>query len=526
MNSSSAVAGTPSHEELAPVPDRSFRALSPLTATGSPLTGTGSPLTGTGSPLIGTLRSLLAGPRAWLLAGVVVILAGMTGCQPKPSAEPLSDSAVTGKASDVPLRIRVVGDLTDPAVLERRWLAESEQPIDIQAQSLDEFLADDENATDVLLFPSRLLGELVQRDWILKLPELPQPLGVSDSDASEDSGGRSTSVAADTSSRYGGTKYAIPLGCSVPQFVASSSLVMELSGADDKQLDPQVDLFALREWLTTTYGSADNSPAAGSLPTGSTAAAETASMAIDRDALVDRFIALMLHFSERDPQYGLLFDIDSLKPRIASQDGLQAAEFLRLMLQQEGGVAAVFGSHDAAWSWAANHERPVVAIAAASMLGPETRQIAMGQELRVGSDKYINVGQGLLVGVSSNCRQTLQSLNFIAWLSRPSTTQVLAPLTRGVDPARPLSMDASAWRLRQNLAEALSSDRLPQEPRFPAAQSFRDLIADALLATLRDGQAAETALVEAEQKWQATATAQEPEKFERAYKTSLGLRSR
>lgn len=496
MNSSSAVAGTPSRLETAPV-----------TASRS-----------------SCRVSLLAARTAFRLICLLALSIAVAGCQPKEAPQTSSDKTLAAKVSEVPLRIRVVGELTDPDVLKRRWLAESEQPIEIRIESLEDYLADEENATDVLLFPSHLLGELVQRDWILKLPELPQPLGTSDDGVGGDSGGRATSVAADTSSRYGGTQYAVPLGCSVPQFVASSSLVAELSGGDDKRLDPQVDLSTLRNWLQTTYAANGENSSQANVP--AAAQPDADSTVIDREALVDRFCALMLQFSERDPRYGLFFDMSTLTPRIASEDGLQAVEFLLLLLQQEGGGATVFGSHDAAWSWAANHERPVLAMAAVSMLGPETQQIAAGEELRVGSDKYMNVGQGLLVGVSSNCRQTLQSLNFIAWLSRPSTTQVLAPLTRGVDPARPLSIDASAWRLRQNLAEALSSDRLPQEPRFPAAHSFRSLIADALLATLRDGQPAEAALADAEQKWQATATAQEHEKFERAYKTSLGLRSR
>jgi hypothetical protein len=440
----------------------------------------------------------------WVLCAASALLL-LTGCPSNTRQVPSRAGAASPSVSSVPLRIHVVGELSSPEVIERRWLASSDQPIQIKAQSVEEFLAAADLKADVLLFPSQLLGELIQRDWIIKLPELPSESGVS----ADDEATRAFSAAALAACQYGGSTYAIPLGCSVPQFIASPALA-ELFPTGGEGGDPQVTMAQLSEQLAALYGEHE-SP---------TAFAEES---MDRLALADRFLSLMFQLTDRDARYGVLFDIETMQPRLQAPESKQAAELLRLLARQPDGLVSVLGSHDAAWNWAATHEKPVVAIATTTRLGPEALESTAGRLLQVENAKPINVGRGLIVAVSANCRQTFHSLNFIKWLSLTSTAQVLAPLVRGVDPIQPLSIDATAWRARQSISQSLNVDTVPQEPRFHRAHAVRLTLADALVEVIVKEKEIDRAFGEAMLRLSET-TSQAAGRFERDYKTSLGLR--
>ncbi len=60
--------------------------------------------------------------------------------------------------------------MSDPSLVERAWLTGSDQKLEIRTLGVDEYLAEKSCNCDVAIFPARLLGELIDRKWLTKLP--------------------------------------------------------------------------------------------------------------------------------------------------------------------------------------------------------------------------------------------------------------------------------------------------------------------------------------------------------------------
>lgn len=466
------------------------------------------------------LRQLFAVFLGFYLGPLGLCLSGCQPAAPNAASQPVDSRP---RASTVPLRIRVVADVSSPEIIRRRWLSNSEQPIALQPQKLDEFLDGTQCDADVVIFPARLIGELVSRDWILKLPEFDHDRHAEQSLDER----RAFPPSWQAQCNYGDATYAIPLGCSIPQFIASTALASGLSESE-LELDPRIDRSAIAELLPATARDADpgndrNGNQPDPRPEEQSVAPDPASDAdVDRQALVDRFLALVFSSTERNRAYGVLLDLETMRPRLTDPEFLQAAELLERMAKQPGGFAAVTGSHTAAWQWATTHAEPVLAIASVTQLDDVAARIPEGQELRIQEHRYINVGGGLIAALAADCRQTQQSGEFLKWLSDPQTRAVLAPLVVGVDSPEPTELDATAWRLRQNLARVALNDQLPQELRIPQAHAMRVALADQLLLFLQGDETAPAALRDASDQWMRLITA-DRDRFKLEYKRSLGL---
>src|SRR5262245_27197805 len=116
----------------------------------------------------------------WWLAG---ILFAAVSCQPANTATSSTNHAVANadaSSSQQPrLRLLVLDDLELARDLEREWTAVEGNALSIRQTTSDEFLGQDQRrlACDVVIFPSRLLGDLAGRDWLesLKESELNEP---------------------------------------------------------------------------------------------------------------------------------------------------------------------------------------------------------------------------------------------------------------------------------------------------------------------------------------------------------------
>jgi ABC-type glycerol-3-phosphate transport system substrate-binding protein len=100
---------------------------------------------------------------ASLLATVAILFAG---CGPLKVDPPEPPKTSVGK-----LRLLVVGDPRLAAAIEREWTARGRAEIEIVQRSVDDTAQETTLDADVVIFPSGMLGELVEAERILPLPE-------------------------------------------------------------------------------------------------------------------------------------------------------------------------------------------------------------------------------------------------------------------------------------------------------------------------------------------------------------------
>lgn len=440
-------------------------------------------------------------------AGLVLLLLVSLGCQPQPASEEPQASNSRPTASNVALRILVASEMDDPEVVKRKWLASSAQPIELEVVSPSELLAMDKARCDVLLFPSRLMGELVHRKWIVKLPS-----SMLSETQSLDDTSLNTPRAWMAQCIYDAKQFALPLGCEVPVLVASDSVTPAL--ADNAGL-------SWKELLSHVTRRT---------------ALEVDEPSIDKQALVDRFLAIVGTTSPRSSKYGKLFELRTMKPLLSNEEFVQAAEILADIASQSADGSFVLGSHASVWQAVAQASEPRVSIASLSRLTPDVALISQGQVSALlpnpapeSSDEDSpqkatcwNTGGALIAALADDCSQTAQSMLFLDWLAKSETRSFLQPKLAGVDATSPTTgLDALSWKAAQALRRSLTSDVLPQEVRLPAASEYRTALADELIEFLRGNKTSSQALEDAAAQW-SIITAENPMQ-QLEYEKSLGL---
>lgn len=461
------------------------------------------------------------------MLAALVFCGVLTGCRPPSPEVPdaaKKDAPTIPAVSSVPLRVWIAAPLSDPQLFTRQWMSDSEQPLAIRSLTPEELLQQSACECDVLIYPARLVGELVHRDWIMGLPEnvtsyreLADNASV-DGDSGTPNG--SQRACETRQAAYAGRNWAIALGCAIPTFVASPPLAQQLS-AD------------VVSW-NTLLESLPRSEGALKLDIDDTQ--------VDKDALVDRFLAIVATVATRDPTYGLLFDMQTMQSRLKEPEFVIAIDILGALAAQPNGAEAILGSHSTAWKWSAENEQAALAISSVALIGNEAINAKSGKILRVsgtpepsgaaagaGNDARPalagwNPGGGLNASLASNCRQSSQATWFLGWLRANSTRTALAPLIPGIESQAPRGgVDALSWQARQTIAELTSSGGgISQELRLPAAHRYRQALSDALSKFLQGELDAQAALSEAHAGWQQITSEMGPSLRDN-YEKSLGL---
>src|SRR5690606_22347243 len=98
---------------------------------------------------------------------------------------------------------------------------------DARTLTVDELLDQPRADCDVLIYPARLLGELVERGWVVNLSKSLSVAASEEAIASDASG--SENIARDpphwrSQATYGGVPMAVSLGCAIPSMVANERL--------------------------------------------------------------------------------------------------------------------------------------------------------------------------------------------------------------------------------------------------------------------------------------------------------------
>lgn len=443
-------------------------------------------------------------------AGVLLLLCG---CQPNPVRNAADNSPQPPSISNVPLRVWVVSPISDPEIIERQWLAGSEQPIELSTLSADDLLNGEACSCDAIVLPARNLGEVVKRGWIEKLPSAV----LEQTSESETVPLASESAAAIAQTKLGSIQYAIPLACSVAAAIASPSLAESFSNGE-ATLDEVLDQLNISQ--TNISFSSDD---------------------VDKEAFVDRFLSVLSMCNDRNPTYGLLFAMQSMQPRFHEPEFARAVFVLKQLARQPGGAKAVVGSHDAAWRWAVENDKPVLAVAAPAMLDKDSNGLIVGKMLRIrraATDSSVpvnrnigtgppsegwNTGGGLIAAIATDCRQTSRASQFLRWLRRQQTRDAIAPFVKGVESSSPIhGANSSSWLTRRRQSEILMSSVMPREPCLPSAHALRNALADELLPAIQGEKSVEDALSAAAGRWREIIKDCGPE-IQADYEQSLGL---
>ena len=429
------------------------------------------------------------------ICAAVVFLAAV-GCEPAKNVEESALDNAKPDVSDVPLRVWVVSTVSDPETIRRQWLGDSDQPIEIQTLSTDEFLAKESCECELVLFPSRLLGELVHRKWITRLPT------TSADDDSQEEDLAVPTPAARAQTQTDGVTYGVALGCSIPKVIASTKLVEALNLDQEKRSTDWEEI--LGQLAPSSFVDIDDSD-------------------VDAAALVDRFFAIVATQTQNESKYGLLFDMQTMQSRLREPEFVRAAKILKQLSTQEGGAAATLGSHDAAWRWVTQHPGKAVAIASPTGLSAEAMKWTGGGLVQLEGDQGWNTGGGLVAALSTECKQSSRSARMVRWFGKRKSRDAVAPVMVGADSVSPLGgADTLSWNARQGTQSLQANSAISREPSLPFAEAYRIALATGLLNLLRSDESAEQALAGVHEAWSEIAK-QAGSEHRMDYEKSLGL---
>jgi hypothetical protein len=404
------------------------------------------------------------------------------------------------RASRVPLRVGIIGRMDQSEILSRQWLSDSEQPIDVRVLSASEVLNGKTVPADVILYPSRLLGELSQRQWVVKLPVLlqksPESLASGENDHS-----LNPLPGLLSATSYNGVRYGLPLGFSMVNLLGSAGTVAEQLSYDE-----------LLERLTILESGSEAVPEPESL--------DSTSSHVDAEALVDRFLAIAFGISSVNPKYGVLFEVRNLKARLLQEEFIIAANLLKKLASQKGGLQSVVGTHSQAWQWVHQCAFEAYVLASPSELDLEARELDSAHWIRLDQKRNWNSGAGMVVSLTSDCRQTAQAVRFLNWICQPRTIASLESNLQGVVSIG--SGSRLADRVNQQNASFFGDYNLSCEPRLPRTHQYRAVLADELLSIVLGQKSAEDGLSAAAAAWDAISS-ERLETQQNEYEKSLGM---
>ncbi|MEM7558400.1 MAG: hypothetical protein AAF394_04700, partial [Planctomycetota bacterium] len=99
---------------------------------------------------------------------VLLTVASLIGCK---QPEVIEKEDPTLAVSEYPIRVWIASPVSDIPIIQRQWQAGSEQPIEIKQVQAEDLLGKENPEADVIVFPARLIGDLIAKGAIQKIPE-------------------------------------------------------------------------------------------------------------------------------------------------------------------------------------------------------------------------------------------------------------------------------------------------------------------------------------------------------------------
>ncbi len=448
-----------------------------------------------------------------LLALALALLAAPLGCgrNAAPPADPQAEPITPPPA--VTLTVQVAGDVQlaeGLRLLRGEWKARTGGELQVDSVSLGEFLAADRLNGDVVLFPSRLLGTLVERQDL-------RPLRAATLSSPEMGLGDVFPAIRHAEIRYGGEVFAFPLG-SPP-------------------------LFNFRQSSTVAANGPGLQPAVGAVePTDGLSAAFS-------------FLLRALGHTEAYRRQEALFDAANMKPRLTeppfvralveltATNSTRAAEtplgFAEAMQMVGSGAAT------STLGWPGRLDEEFAAAAGAAPRDVEFAAVSPPREVYSHSRQawekashpvgVVLLGvEGRLVAVTTATRNAVPAFQLAQWLTAGDVAVGLSSRSTGTLWYRASQAGSSAkWMkglkvvpggepVTKVVAAALATDSPVLVPRIPAIDEYLSVLADAVRTAPADEATATAALEGVAAKWEAITERLGREKQLGAYRRHLG----
>lgn len=423
-------------------------------------------------------------PICFLIACCVLVGCGKKDL-PKP-AEPL--------ASERPaLKIWLVDAPELEKEISLRWQASSDQTLKIVHFSSDRVADEDPFHADVVIYPAMLLGELVHRQAIGRLPA--QALG---KEGEASGSGASWPVRWRNSATFGNQLYAVPLGL--------TNLATVMNGLDPNPLNEVNPLLSQSkdfnsqsfEFWTQFVTQAETALSANKSEREKTLSEQLGKWTPEeKGALVDRFLFLASTTTARSRG---LFELVKMESRLNQVEFSNSARILsRLARLFPDTIAA---EPTKAWELAIAKTDVGFAIGSPSSIsgtGSESFGKATVSQLAW------NPGRGLLASIGKKTRQTAVSSQFLAWISEPEQRESLRSVCTRVELLGEQN-DRNNVRDDYRAFQAVNSRDLRVEPmglslRMANANQYRAILADCLVDAIREPDKIEAIMAGCSTKW-------------------------
>ena len=435
----------------------------------------------------------------------------------------------------LPLTVCVVGDEDLAQSIRRELAARSDEPIQVDVLTNDEFFHSPRISQDVLIYPPAMMGELIEREWIVPLPKA--TLEIKSLDIEDVALGiRQTECC------WGRTPYALPLGSPVLMLMVRTDLL--------KQFDLEIPT-TWKEYVAAVKKIHDSE----FLKQNDTIAAATLEP-LDESYLASLWLAHSAPYVQHNENLSTYFDYQTGSARIDTPGFTRGAQELaevaatipdafNSLTPQSTADAFMAGKSVMALGWI--NKQTLVPntvpedIAFAPIPGStETFQVGADRWTSHRDDKVVSVPllstSGMVGSVSVTSSQSIDAANLLAMLTSPDVIPLVSPASRRTTLCRASSLPLAAnWMppslpgtsLRQYAQVCLTQLQSPSHLsslRIPNREAYRSVAAEAVRKTIGADEAdIETIWQEAAKKWDELAKKQGKSKHTRSYRRSQGI---
>jgi hypothetical protein len=420
------------------------------------------------------------------------------GCAPKETTAPDSSIAISNQD-----RPPLVVWLVDAPELEKelaiRWQANSDQPLQIENIASDDLAKSKSFAVDLIVFPGHLMGDLIQKGAIGRLPT--QAIAKTDSEPAEEWPVRWRNIAS-----YGGQLMAIPLGAPPLGAIARGTDLQPLVEIE-RALSNVRDLntLSILEWgkLLDRFENAIPKSVRGATDTLETKIAKLNSR--EKHALVERFLWIV---STSDARRRGLFDLVKMEARLQQPEFVASAKTLaRLSIAFPH---TMLEEPNQAWNAVRADTSGKIAFAIGSPSSKADTTELLETEAKencVVSPWIWNANHGLVAAVGKNTRQTAVSCKFLQWLSEADQREALRPLCPRIE-LLPSQSDRNAARsdyreFQTVVNRSARPEGMELSLRMANANQYREILAESLILAIRSPDQIETIMSKCSSEWNA-----------------------
>ncbi len=439
--------------------------------------------------------------------GVLAFLLGLinvSGCDSDSKKQELvSEPAASSRPA---LKIWIV----DAPELEKeilvRWQAASDQALKIEHVAADSVASREPFNADVVIYPGILLGDLVQKEAIGRLPTqaIAKRQTQAEAPTTNESGAVSWPLRWRSIATYGGQIYAVPLG--------ASNLGAAMLGLDsgplnelDSLLSSSRDLNAQSLELWTQFlDQAESLLAASRDDRRKTLEDCLSKISLDEKAwLVDRFLFIASTTNARSRG---LFDLVKMEARLNQPDFSNSAKILSRMAQLFPETIAVEPTN----AWGSMVSRTNVAATYAVGWPSSIPRIDSDASSETSGKLVVaelawNPARGLIASVGKNTRQTAVSCRFLVWLSEPEQREALRAVCSGIE-LTPEQSDRNSVRDDYRAFQTINSrdsrvETMALSLRMASANQYRAILADCLVASILEPDKIDPIMASCSSKW-------------------------